>query len=65
MTSPIDERARELTADWIELNHTTDDPQDQYIDFESRTVTLDGYFSKDQLKKVLEVMEVIEREFPE
>ncbi len=57
------EKIRQLTASWIDAtNHTTDDVEGQFVSFGGgSTVTLDGYFTEAQLRKVVQVLEILKK----
>jgi hypothetical protein len=58
-----EEKIKKLTADLLDAtHHTTGENAGQFVRFASSHVTLDGYFSKDQIQKILAIMEAIEKE---
>ena len=58
-----EERIKELTAELLDATgHTTGKNDGQFVRFASSHVTLDGYFTKDQIQKILAIMEAIEKE---
>ena len=58
-----EEKIKELTADWLDATgHTIGENDGQYVSFGCSTVTLDGYFEKEQIQKILAAMEAIEKE---
>lgn len=61
---PFDAMVRELTRDWLDATGHTLERQ-EYVSFTRWGVTLDCNFTKADLQRIVKVMEILEKEFPD